>query len=201
MAIETDKSIFYHIQKTGGSWVRVAMRNAGLKYQRSERFGMTHPSCWHTEHSTPRDAKNLKGLFSYCFIRHPVSWHKSFWSYRLKYKHKKLKPIQLKDPIEYHWNDNFNKYLSGILDEFPNGYLTEMFGEFIPYVDYVGKQERLVDDLIIALNAAGEIFDEDKIRGTGPVNVSKGGNIEMAPVLYKELIKSEKEIIGAYYGS
>lgn len=177
------------------------MINAGIEHKRSKRFGMTHPSCWHTEHSTPRDAKNIKGLFSYCFIRHPVSWHKSFWSYRLKNRHKKLKAIQMKDPIEYNWDKDFNKYLSKMLDEFPQGYLTEMYYEFIPYVDFIGRQERLIDDFIMALNAAGEVFDEEKIRGTKPVNVSKREDVNMADDLHKKLIKSEERIIGEFYGS
>lgn len=223
MAVETDKSIFYHIPKTGGSWLRVAIRNAGLKTVRSKRFGWTHPSCWHKEHSTPSDAINTKGLFSSCFVRHPITWHESFWCYWLL-KRRKFKTRgergkrgetnsdflefmhNSRDPIEKCWEESYEGYLLNVLDRFPDGYLTGLYNEFIDHVDFIGKQENLLQDLIIALTLAGEEYDEYKLRNTKPVNVSSTrkkfrGLCNVSSGLHNKLLCTEKGAIGEFYGS
>ena len=220
MAVETDKSIFYHIPKTGGTFLRVAIRNAGLKAVRSERVGsMTHESCWHTEHSSPSDAINTKGLFSSCFIRHPISWHESFWCYRLRkwtYKPRRFGRFKgpnylsvmhnSRDPIEQCWEEDYESYIRNVIDRFPNGYLTGLYLEFVDRVDFVGKQENLLHDLIAILTLAGEEFDEEKLRGTKPVNVSSKdkefrGLCNISKDLHNGLLGTEEDIIGKFYGS
>jgi len=216
VAVETSKSITYHIPKTGGSWVRVAIRNSGLVYNRSKRYGMTHPSCWHTEHSTPNDAINFKGLFSSCFVRHPIEWHKSFWCYIYR-RRSKVKSQQTlvddkayalymhnsRDPIEQCWEQSYEKYLINVIERFPSGFLNKLYMQFTPFVDFVGRQENLVDDLIYALNFAGENFDEYAIIDTKPINITK--KLKKLCVTSKKLedkiLETESRIIKKFYAS
>ena len=84
-------------------------------------------------------------------------------------------------------------------------------------VDFIGKQENLVDDLVKALNAAGEFFDEELIRSTRPVNQSAslpvsgsggfsdgatgskyGDRAVWTPELRQLVYESEKELFERY---
>jgi hypothetical protein len=39
-------------------------------------------------------------------------------------------------------------------------------------IEFIGRQERLLDDLVTSLRQAGEQFDENAIRNLEPANVS-----------------------------
>ncbi len=53
----------------------------------------------------------------------------------------------------------------------PMGFLTKLFQCYVgpdnSWMNFVGRQERLVDDLVQALTLAGETIDEDALRN-GP---------------------------------
>jgi hypothetical protein len=70
-------------------------------------------------------------------------------------------------------NDDFNSFMSTVLGEYP-GYLTQMYGWYVPPqdIDFVGRTENLVDDLIHVLRHVGASFDEQAIRDTGRINTS-----------------------------
>lgn len=204
MSVKSEKIVFYHIPKTGGIWAKEAMKKAGITLSERRDFkfkqGLTHRSCWHRTHLTPENFESID-LFSFCFIRHPVQWYKSFWGFRRRHRLRRPHKILIRqDPLEYNWSKDFNRFLSNMLDEFPDGYLTGLFKMFTSHVNFVGKQENLVDDLVTALKTAGENFDEKKLRATEPKNVG-----QMSPDinsgLHERLLKSESEIIEKYYES
>ena len=67
-------------------------------------------------------------------------------------------------------------------------YLRAPIGIF-PYVDYIGRTENLKEDLIEALEIAGEDFDKDVIRNMPPVR--QGACLEKA----KEVIECDDEVL------
>ena len=53
------------------------------------------------------------------------------------------------------------------------GYVTEMFGWYTkPHIDFIGKQEHLVDDLVKVLQLIDIDFDEEFVRNFGKIGVS-----------------------------
>jgi hypothetical protein len=63
--------------------------------------------------------------------------------------------------------------MEGVLANHP-GYLSQMYGWYSPpgEIDFVGRTESLVDDLLDALTQAGIDVDEEAIRNSKKVNTS-----------------------------
>ena len=172
MGIRTKKSVFYHTPRTGGISVKEAIRLSGINYDRTKHSQVKNRLKMYTEHATPDGtiAEDKDGLFSFCFVRHPIDWYKSFWSFRVAKGH-----VQIRNPLDYYcWDTIFERFVANALDYYPDGYVTELYklfvGENLDKVDFIGKQENLVNDLILALNMAGEEFDEDVIRNLKKYN-------------------------------
>ena len=186
MAIITNKSIFYHIPKTGGTWVSYALKysmksNSDLLYKRARVYvgGVDSATYWKRvatimwgglsrAHQVPCHVakKHKDGLFSYAFVRQPLSWHKSWWLSR-KAARDSGKPWRI-FLLDFVLNDDFEKFVTDALDMFPEGALTTLYqcflGENGDALDFVGKQENLREDLIKALTLSGENFKEETIR-------------------------------------
>lgn len=207
MAIRTDKSVFYHIPKTGGIWVKEAMRQSGcVGYGRcrdikgrSQKFGLKR------EHATPDVVRDgyKKGLFSFCFVRHPVAWFKSFWCYRVKTGH-----LDVRFPSDRLWDGMFETFIVNVLKEFSDGFVTELYqyyvGETADKVDFVGKQENLADDLVKALTLAGEDFNEEDLRRTKWRNVSAGHSkygdmCVLSTEVRDRILKADRWVINNFY--
>lgn len=165
---QTDKIMFYHIARTGGIYVKYALRKGGVKIRRSERKkNYKNPFSLHREHETPAGIAEYekKGQLSFCFVRKPVSWIKSFWSYRVKTGF-----LDPKFPLDRIWDDNFEKFCQNILEKYPNGFVTQLFQYYVNDVDIVGKYENLTNDLVDILKKAGQEFNEKKLRSLGRMN-------------------------------
>ena len=152
---------FIHVPKTGGRWVRQALLNAGVSF---EDFQL---------HNTPH--VNLQDCpvpcrFKFAFVRHPLTMYRSYWQFKMTYG----------------WDDNnyfdrdcqsgqFHDFVHKVLTQHPGAYgrrLDEMVGKPDREIEYIGRFENLVEDLITALQRAGEDFDAERIRNTPPCNVS-----------------------------
>jgi hypothetical protein len=70
-------------------------------------------------------------------------------------------------------SDEFCSFMGSVLCNYP-GYLTQMYGLYAPpgEIDFVGRTESLVDDLLEALEGAGIDVNEEAIRNTEKVNTS-----------------------------
>ena len=73
MGFRTDKSVYYHIPKTGGIWVKRALRACGLGYRRTKNRALRHRLMLRNEHDIPRRVmdEDKDKLFSYTFVRNP----------------------------------------------------------------------------------------------------------------------------------
>jgi hypothetical protein len=70
-------------------------------------------------------------------------------------------------------NRDFNTFVRTVLEDYP-GYLTQMYGWYATpgKVDFIGRTESLIDDLLAALDRAEIAVDEEAVRNTDKVNTS-----------------------------
>jgi hypothetical protein len=202
MAVQTLKSVFYHIPKTGGIATKQAMHRSGLYYNRSKNDKNSHPFALRREHSTYSNTLDVDNLFSFCFVRHPVTWYCSFWAYRVK-----SNKLSLKFPLDRVWDDNFNKFVNNVIDEYGN-FITQLYqyyvGENCDKVNFIGKQESMLTDLVIALTLAGEQFDKYKVLGTRRFNVASASRkfrklTVMDEFTTERVLITEKWIMDKFY--
>ncbi len=70
-------------------------------------------------------------------------------------------------------SDDFNQFIRNTVRARP-GYVTELFSRYTDErIDFIGRQESLVDDFITVLHELNVTFDEQQVRELAPVNVSK----------------------------
>lgn len=232
MAFRTDKCIFYHIPKTGGLWVEKTVNKLGIGKEEeisldSIEYFIKHPRGIFLKHIVPDDVseKNKRGLFSFCFVRHPIEWYKSFWNYQVdrsyrKYRNgfkigfinnvydKKSRKLDLRFPLNNLfkcWSDNFEEFVNKSLEMFSNGFVTELYqyyvGKDLRGVDFIGKTENLREDLIQALMLAGEKFDKNIVRTYKKHNTSsnKRNELKISKELERKILKTEHWIIDNFY--
>jgi hypothetical protein len=214
MAFRTNKAIYYHILKTGGTWVREAMLASTDSFKSLKRFGGRKKFGLAGAHVVPDHIEkryDVDDLFSFAFVRNPLDWYKSFWAQRddegIKYREKADRSGNM-FPLDVLWARRFQRFIFKILTIYPNGFLTELYklyvGEDGKRLDFVGRQENLRSDLITALTLAGEKFDAKKIMNLERVNVSASKDkyknaFTLDKGLEKELLKNEKWILDTFY--
>lgn len=161
MAVKTRKTVLYHVPKTGGITAKMAIRRAGLRYDRCLTSKGMHPFGLYREHSTPRNTHEVDGLYSVAFVRHPVDWYRSFYAYRIK-----TEWLDNKFPADRVWDDEINKFVNNVIEEYGD-LVSQLYQYYVgpdcDWVDFIGKQERMLDDLAKALVNAGEEFDKEKL--------------------------------------
>ncbi len=127
-------------------------------------------------------ASDIPERFRFAFVRNPLSWCESWWRYNssLNWQHSGRE----KSLVGWHpqsvLNDTgpaeFTQFIENVIRKRP-GYVTELFYSFVtPGIDFIGRQENLVDDLIDVLKLRGFAIDEDWIRSLAPQNTSSSGS-------------------------
>jgi len=191
-------AIFLHIPKTGGNWVAEVLDDNDLVFA---HFGEKHSSMeqileFEKWFRVPyKYSKPNKPFFKFCFIRHPLKWYESWfnmqgalgwpnWGGNPDVWHPNAMLDGLGDP-------DFNKFVAKVLKRRP-GYVSELYGWYtIPGIDFVGKQENLVDDLLTVLNMLNVKVDEYRIRNFKHINVSEKTDFQWDPDLKKEMERVE----------
>lgn len=165
MALDLPHSQFFHVQKTGGTWVRRAIANAGIPGNELggiDFFGAQHIGSLkgHFYHASP-DRVHGHGKFRFAFVRNPLTWYQSMYAFLESggWRHRQFPPA-----------DSFADFMEAMLRDRP-GYLSRTYRRYAG-VNYLGRYESLADDLVTALRLAGEEFDEATLRATPPVNVA-----------------------------
>jgi len=184
VALLLPKSVFIHIPKTGGMWVRQAIINAGIPAREKcckwhegtnaewglGKNGERLPNPHVCLHAAAHDI-DPQGRFTFAFVRHPLDFYISYWCF------KKRSGWDMGNGIDRNvCHETFDGFVRDCLRIMPSGkglatYTYEWFLDEAGWtLDFVGKQESLADDLVRALRLAGETFDEEALRRTPRVN-------------------------------
>ncbi len=157
MALLLSKSVFYHIPKTGGSWVTEALRRGGVSTE-----------IFHSMHTFLSASPPPEGYYSFTFVRDPRSWYQSYWAYRMRTQWRDAKGMDRKC-----YSTNFQEFIANCVEHY-SGYVSNMYRVHVgadgSNVNFIGKQEHLMEDLLHVLNEAGEEYAEESIRAVPPVN-------------------------------
>lgn len=157
-----------------------------------------------------------KVRFVFAFVRRPVGLYQSLWSFTKDRADKDRKIVE--EPIEGSqrwlrwksleypccWSDDFNEWAVRLCTEYP-GFATRMYERFIgpehlEYCHFVGRHERLVDDLLRLLHEFGYEWVEKEQLLTEPVNRTPTEKPTMEPEVFNLIMKTERLAIKRFYG-
>lgn len=182
MAVLMPHSIFIHIPKTGGTWVRAVLPAAGIKCREVGPPGGTNIQVIHCSvRGLPQHLRKKRLIFS-C-IRHPVAWLKSRWSYAIE--RGKLKVKKKRGWLENSLNEDLNVFIERALERNPSAparammhpigwqYIDGIWQDTLKKKDRaIGRTETIREDLMDFLRKAGEKFNPIVIEEFAPRRVS-----------------------------
>jgi hypothetical protein len=150
---------FLHMPKTGGSWATESMFAAGVVAERPASMPF---------HAGLSDSRDFSDRFTFAFVRHPLEFWLSYWGYRMR------TGWDLNHGIDAATSsDSFDEFIDAVIAHAP-GAASAMYECFVGQrgqeIDFIGRHERLADDLCLALTLAGEDFSEARLRSHPPVN-------------------------------
>jgi len=184
MPVYFDKAVFVHIPKTGGTTVsKYLFDQFGKKIMRVNGKKVGHIPVGFIE----------KDLFRFAFIRDPHKWWESVYKMLLSTKrdmfyYAGFQPLSIVHPLIC---NDFNKFIERIIEHLPGFYcqLLKMYiGHQYDGLEFVGRTERLEDDLCKVLDKLKVKYDKDKLYAM-PKHGNRKMGIEWKPKL-KEKIKS-----------
>lgn len=175
MALELPNSIYFHVGRTAGHWVRFTVQQIGLK---GEEVGAFHDWPSRIEMTEAR-----KDKLAFCFIRHPLAWLRSFWSHQMYFG---WDVNGYSAPLV---SDNFSDFLKKALVAYPSGPVSEIYRPFIDGCQFVGRQESIYDDLLVALTVAGEKFNPADVHDNQVVTEKVPSDILECAVAPESLLR------------
>jgi len=193
-ALVTERTLFLHTPKTGGTWVTVALKAAGVSYDRI----WTRLGAGNRGHPTLAEAAAFRDRFTFAFVRHPLDLYRSFWADNMRVGWPTNRPFyDLR-------SDDFPTYVNRILARHP-GFFSQHLEEFTgppeAPIPFVGRYESLRDDLVRALALAGEEFDEAGLRAVPPANRNDYAKHQAKydRALAERVVESERQSIQRWY--
>lgn len=202
-------AVFIHVPKCGGTWVTRVLKQMGvLRGQIGRKHSLpehidhiwtVHPLHYlkHWAFQPGVSQRSLRRAFKFTFVRNPLTWYESWWKFMAgdwhPWQERTWHPQRLIDDCG---DDDFNAFVGNVLTKRP-GYVGEMYGWYTKRGIFVGKFERLADDLISALQRAGENFSEPVIREFPRQNKSQAklGEPSWDPALLRRVIEAEAPAI------
>lgn len=210
MAVRLPKSVFVHIPKTGGTWVRRVLRTTGLYEGDVAR-----------DHATPAElaafpVATARPIF-FCFVRHPLTWYQSYWAYRMKNGWHRPSPSENELPLPIRTilldancrADDFETFVRNCLARYPAGWVSHLFRHYTTGCAFVGRQERLRDDLLLALRIAGERLMPSTVsairtirrENTAGTDAEYAAKCQYTPELREAVLHAERDVLNTWgYG-
>ncbi len=114
--------------------------------------------------------------FKFCFVREPLKWYESYWRFMQSQNWPQMGDSR--NPYQWHpdsmlrglGSSDFNAFVANVNKARP-GFVTEMYGWYVrPGMNFVGKQETLVEDLKHVLFLQGLDVDLHKLQLIEPQN-------------------------------
>jgi Tfp pilus assembly protein PilF len=155
-------SLVLEVPKTGSKWLRAAIAKAGVPCEQigDPQYGGHGDLATHG-----RDFR-----FIACFVRSPLTWYRSYWAYRTE---RRWRPHFVIDRLCA--SDTMSDFVRKAARLLP-GHLATVYetyaGPRADPIQFVGRQERLAEDLVAALREMNETFDERSLRATAEVNAT-----------------------------
>ena len=175
MALVLPHSIFFHVGRTAGHYVRKTIREMGIP---TYDVGAFHD--WPS--NIQLNEEEQKKLF-FCFVRHPLAWLKSFWCHEMQFG---WSTGEYSNKTQ---SDSFAEFLTRAVEAFPNGPASEAFRPFLAQCQEVGRQENLSADLRRILERAGEKVVPEVLEQAGVTTVEIAREILDAATAPKELLE------------
>lgn len=199
MALASEKTLFLHIPKTGGMFVRHVYKVCGIPHY---EIGDQHSHFPYLLRLN--DESFYKNLNTYAFVRNPLSWYQSRWTFRVKYGWKAIHPLDFNCA-----SNNFHQFVDNVLKYMPDGWVTWEYKNYIDSVPggikHVGRVERMADDLIKIMQSSGEKVSINAINNMPRVNDSdmdgmpSGYWAKYTKDLARRVLAVEAEIMRRYY--
>lgn len=156
--------------KVGSTWLRKVIAESGVEHiiLGDERL-RGHDDL---NHHRRADYKRIA-----CFVRHPLSWHYSYWQYKQQYSSQ-----WTPDKLEYDrlcMSECFDQYLNKVETNYPND-MRILYERFAGTEDnpvwFIGKQENLAEDFKLLMDKAGidmpqRVMNSDKRINTGSTHI------------------------------
>jgi len=172
-------AMFYHIPKTGGNWVSDVLEKHNLVFAYLGGKHSIPDNFLDLERMlrTPQKYSKInRELFNFCFVRHPLRWYESWYKMNLPMDWPNWEsnsdvfvPI---DKLNGLGADSFNDFISNVLNKRP-GFVTAMYGLYTGRCDFVGKQEKMANDLVRVFSFLNTKVNIDNVTKHPRVNVSK----------------------------
>ena len=192
MAIELKNSVFIHVPKTGGRWVKQML----LSYVKQSR---PVGDAIYDSHNTPE----VRVKQTFAFLRHPMTFVHSLFHHRARKKSNTR-------GHKWNWQDNLRLERECQAEDYET-FLTKIVGNRNVVKDYydhytlnhypnikIGYMETLCNDLIIMLDALGEEFDEPSVYEHGKLII--GGRDSSGPISVQDAM-IKQEYLDAMYES
>jgi len=179
-----------HPPKTGGIWARTACASIGLPWM--QHTGDGPKSCQHSDTPPPEDRATM------VFVRHPVTWLKSYWMY-----HQRTGWMQYTDSpgfvfyANYRCGEPFPAFVARYLDKMP-GAIGRMFDRYTRSADAVGYVESLPKDLAMFINECHPEIDTKPILDLPRLNASFAAQkltVNYAPGQVDAVCRAEREFM------
>ena len=179
MALVLPNSIFYHAGRTAGHFVRKTVVDMNIP---TYEVGNFHdwPSCINL---SPEEQSKL----SFCFIRHPLSWLKSFWCIQMQ------RGWSLDEYSKSLQSDSFSEFLMKAVEIYPDGPVSAIFRPYLEQCKEIGRQEDLKEDLSRILILAGERLIPEVVANAKIVSVEIDASVKMAATAPKEILEKVME--------
>jgi hypothetical protein len=199
MAFLTEKTLFIHVQKTGGMSVRQVLYQCtplGRESGDSEderHFGLPELRASHPGIEA--------GRLSFGFVRHPVAWLRSRWAFAVMtgfVTHTKHGRSAAATWMACCWSDNFETFIERYLERYPGVATQTMFRMLGLWsdkpADMIGKTETLMEDLRRILEAAGEIVPPTAFTRSRTNETMKAiaQRATLSPILHQGILDVEE---------
>jgi len=190
MALKFDNKLFFHIPKTGGSYVRYVIRKR--LPVKSEEVGIVIDSWQRQTHCRPFEVEPdiLKQCETFCTIRHPIEWYRSHYRYRIKTSWRNDFPLDVLCV-----SDTFQGFIKNVIKKWP-GYVTELYDNYAPHCDYILRQENLTPQLNKLLRIWGyDVMAPEVLVNDTERDIDTG----LTQPLRNKLLRAERKAIERYY--
>jgi hypothetical protein len=144
-------SNFIHIPKCGGTFINTLLWRLGCVENHSCQYGS--PSYGHLFASQ----MPANGKPSFTFVRHPVSWWLSYYHWNKNEKHSRFSEEEKQAASFDAWVNDYGQFWLGLYTNLVKRYMgIDPLFPSNTVVEYVGKTENLIPDLLNILDVLKE---------------------------------------------